>query len=94
MNVGGQAVIEGVMMRNKDKYAVAVRLKNGKIKVLKQKSSYFPKMFNIFFIRGVVGLGYTLYDGVRALIWSGNQNLGKEEKMTKKEVIGTIALYF
>ena len=94
MNVGGQAVIEGVMMRNKDKYAVAVRLKNGKIKVLKQKSSYFPKMFNIFFIRGVVGLGYTLYDGVRALIWSGNQNLGKEEKMTKKEVIGTIALSF
>jgi len=94
MEVGGQAVIEGVMMRNKEKYAVAVRLPNGKIKVLKQKSSSFPSWFNVFFVRGAVGLGYALYDGVRALVWSSNQNLGKEEKLSTKEIIGTLGMSF
>ncbi|MBU0457045.1 MAG: DUF1385 domain-containing protein [Nanoarchaeota archaeon] len=94
MNVGGQAVIEGVMMRNKENYAVAVRLPDGEIKVKKEKSSNFPKIFNVFFIRGIVGLGYTLYDGVRALIWSSNQNLGHEEKLSGKEVAGTVIVSF
>ncbi len=94
MEVGGQAVVEGVMMRNKEKFAVAVRLPNGKIKIKKEKSSTFPKIFNIVFIRGIIGLFYTIYDGIRALIWSSNQNLGKEEKLTKKEIILTIGLSF
>ncbi len=95
MDVGGQAVIEGVMMRNKETYAVAVRLPDGKIKVKKEKANNFPKIFNFFFVRGVIGLFYMLYDGVRALIWSGNQSLGtEEEQMTKKEIFGTIALSF
>ncbi len=94
MEVGGQAVIEGVMMRNREKYAVAVRLPNGKVKVMKEHSSTFPKWFNVFFLRGVIGLGYTLYDGIRALIWSSNQNLGKEDKLSKKEIIGTISFSF
>ncbi|MFA6461762.1 MAG: DUF1385 domain-containing protein [Candidatus Woesearchaeota archaeon] len=85
--VGGQAVIEGVMMRNKEKYAVAVRLPNGKIKIKKEASSKYPKYFDFYFIRGVVGLGYSLYDGIRALIWSSNQNLGQEEKMSTGEVV-------
>jgi len=92
MEVGGQAVIEGVMMRNKEKFAVAVRTKDGKIKVKKEKSSKYPKFFQKPFIRGIVGLGYTLYDGIKALIWSSNQQLEVEEKLTKKEVIGTITV--
>ena len=94
MQIGGQAVIEGVMMRNKQRYAVAVRLPNGKIKLKQEKSTSYPKYFNFFFIRGIVGLGYSLYDGIRALIWSSNQNLGTEEKLTTTEIIGTIALSF
>ena len=94
MNVGGQAVIEGVMMRNKEKYAVAVRLKNGKIKIKQEKNTTYPKIFQIFFIRGIVGLFFTLYDGLRALTWSSNQQLEKEEKLTKKEIIGTVFLSF
>lgn len=94
MEIGGQAVIEGVMMRNKEKFAVAVRLKNGNIKVKKEKSSSSPTFFNIFFIRGVVGLGYALYDGVRALSWSSNQQLKKQEKFSKWEIIGTITVSF
>ena len=94
MNVGGQAVIEGVMMRNKEKYAIAVRLKNGKIKIKQEKNTAYPKIFQIFFIRGIVGLFFTLYDGLRALTWSSNQQLEKEEKLTKKEIIGTVFLSF
>jgi len=92
MDVGGQAVIEGVMMRNKERFAVAVRLQDGSIKVKEEKNSKFPKIFNKFFIRGIVGLGYTLYDGIRALIWSSNQNLGLEEKLSKREIITTVTL--
>ena len=94
MEVGGQAVIEGVMMRNKEKYAVAVRLPNGKVKVIKEKSSKFPSWFNVFFLRGVIGLGYALYDGIRALVWSSNQSLGKEEHLSRKEIIGTLIFSF
>jgi|SRR3989344_2062488 len=90
MEVGGQAVIEGVMMRNKERFAVAVRLKNGKIKVLKQRSSKYPKFFSFPFLRGIIGLLYTLYDGIKALMWSSNQQLEEQEKLTKKEIIGTI----
>lgn len=95
MTVGGQAVIEGVMMRNKERFAIAVRMPDGTVKVKQEKSTKFPRMFDIFFVRGIVGLGYTLYDGVRALIWSGNQNLGvEEEKLSKAEIIGTISTSF
>lgn len=92
MEIGGQAVIEGVMMRNKEKFAVAVRLKNGQIKIKKSKNTHYPKFFQIFFIRGIVGLAYTLYDGIKALVWSSNQQLEQEEKLSKKEISGTIIL--
>ncbi len=89
MPIGGQAVIEGVMMRDKERYAVAVRLPNGKIRVKKEKSR-FPKFFDFFFIRGIVGLAYMLKDGISALQWSSNQQLGEEEKISKREMVGTI----
>lgn len=92
--IGGQAVMEGVMMRNQDKFAVAVRLTNGKIKVKKEKNSKLPKFCQYFFIRGIIGLGYTLYDGLKALIWSADQNLEKEEKLEKKEIICTLLISF
>jgi uncharacterized protein YqhQ len=92
MEVGGQAVIEGVMMRNKEKFAVAVRLKNGEINIKTEKNTYFPKFFNIFFIRGIVGLSYTMYDGIRALTWSSNQQLETEEKLSQWEIISTIGI--
>ncbi|PIN73866.1 hypothetical protein COV20_02000 [Candidatus Woesearchaeota archaeon CG10_big_fil_rev_8_21_14_0_10_45_16] len=94
MDVGGQAVIEGVMMRNKEKFSVAVRLPDGSIKVKKENSTHFPKFFNVPFIRGIVGLGYMLYDGVRALTWSSNQSLGEDEQLSKKELVLTVAFSF
>ncbi len=90
MDIGGQAVVEGVMMRNKDRFAVAVRTPSGKIKILREKSSTYPKMFSVPFVRGAVGLAYALYDGVRALIWSSNQSMGESEKLSMKEMVLTI----
>ena len=90
--VGGQAVIEGVMMRNKEHFAVAVRAKDGTIKIKKEQSSTFPKIYQKPFIRGIIGLFYALYDGLRALIWSSNQQLETDEQLSKWEIVGTIAL--
>ncbi len=90
MNIGGQAVIEGVMMRDKEKFAVAVRLPNGKIKVKREKSSRYPKFFDVFFFRGVVGLVYMLRDGFKALSWSSNQQLEVKEKIKKGEMVLTM----
>jgi len=92
MKVGGQAVMEGVMMRNKEKVAVAVRLENGKIKVKKYGSKKMPKFFNWFFMRGIVGLILMLYDGVKGLMWSANQNLEKEEKISSAGIVLTLTL--
>jgi uncharacterized protein YqhQ len=96
MDVGGQAVIEGVMMRNKDNFAIAVRDKKGKIRVKKEKSTKLSKVLNLFLIRGVIVLFLTMYDGIRALVWSGNQQEEEQEQLTNKEIIGTIsfALFF
>lgn len=92
MKLGGQAVIEGVMMRNMERFAIAVRLPNGKIRVKKERLRKLPESLKLPFIRGVVGLIFTLMDGIKALTWSSNQQLGKEEKMTPKEFVGTLAL--
>jgi uncharacterized protein YqhQ len=94
MDVGGQAVIEGVMMRNKDRYAIAVRLPDGRVKIRKEKLKKYPKIFQVFFIRGIVGLAFTLMDGIKALIWSSNQQLEEEEKITKKEIYVTVTISF
>lgn len=90
MDVGGQAVIEGVMMRNKERFAIAVRLANGKIKVKKEKNTPLPRWSQVPIIRGVVGLGYLMYDGIRALIWSSNQVSEEKEKLSPTQIVLTI----
>lgn len=80
-SVGGQAVIEGVMMRNGNKIAVAVRkgkkiiLKKEKIKSITEKKPWgFPV------IRGAVGLFETLGIGIKTLNWSADFATGEENK--------------
>ena len=56
-NIGGQAVLEGVMMKNKDTYAVAVRKPDGEIEVkrdiYRSITGNWKKLTQIPFIRGV-----------------------------------------
>ena len=93
-NIGGQAVIEGVMMKSKTKYAVSVRLQNGKIKTIKKRLKRKSKIYTTPFFRGFFVLWDTLILGIKALNWSANQQLKKEEKLTLKELVLTIGLSF
>ena len=57
--IGGQAVIEGIMMKNMDDYSVAVRLPNGEIVVKKDKYTMLAKKYKILslpFIRGIFSM--------------------------------------
>ena len=71
--IGGQAVLEGIMMKNKDKYSVAVRTPEGDIDVaVEEYESFAPaKALNrIPFIRGVFNFVDSLILGIRTLNYS------------------------
>ena len=82
INYGGQAVIEGVMIRGKDHYSLAVRRPNGEIttKSSKLSSIYTGSLKNIPLIRGVIVLIETLVIGIQALTYSANVALEEEGK--------------
>ena len=67
-DIGGQAVIEGVMMKSKSKLAVSVRLPNGKIKTKKNRLKRKSKIFEKPFFRGVLTLYDTLIIGIKSLL--------------------------
>lgn len=83
MSVGGQAVMEGVMMQSKDKRAIAVRKSNGKI-VLKKNNikSWISerKIDKIPFLRGGFILLETMIEGIKSLNFSSEFFLEEEEE--------------
>ncbi len=86
--IGGQAVLEGVMMKNKDKYAVAVRKPDGKIevKVDEYKSSADKnKFFKLPFIRGVFNFWDSLVLGTKCLNYSASFYEDEEKEETKAD---------
>lgn len=83
--VGGQAVIEGVMMRSPKGYSVAVRRQDGTIKTMKNTLLTMGEKWKIFkvpVLRGVGVLGQALVLGIRALRFSAEEAL--EEDAAKK----------
>ena len=92
--VGGQAVIEGVMMRDAHRTATAVRLPNGDIDVETRTVSSirdrYP-MLNLPLIRGSVIMVESLIIGMRALSFSAQAAGEEDEQMTKKEIAMTIS---
>jgi uncharacterized protein YqhQ len=93
MNVGGQAVMEGVMMKSEKKVATAVRiLDSDKIKIKVKKVKKTPKLFKLPFLRGIYALIDSLVIGMGSLMWSSNQNLEKDEKIKKSEMVLTLAI--
>jgi uncharacterized protein YqhQ len=83
MRVGGQAVIEGVMMRSPNSMAVAVRKPDGEITVKREGLTFFSEktlFFKLPLVRGVIALLSALILGMRALNFSANQALSEEEK--------------
>ena len=93
-NVGGQAVIEGVMMRGQDKIAVAVRQPDGEISVDVNPVSSIRDKYPILkkpLLRGVVALFESLYDGMKALAYSAQVSGEEDEQLSTKEMVMTIA---
>ena len=91
--VGGQAVVEGVMMRGPKAIATAVRKQDGSIVykkiVMNEKKN---KWLKVPFIRGVLALYDAMVVGTKELIFASNQAGLEEEKMNDKEIRGTVAV--
>lgn len=73
--IGGQAVIEGIMMKNRDEYATAVRKPNGEIEV--SKDTYVSmtekvKFFSLPFVRGIFNFADSMILGMKTLTWSAS----------------------
>lgn len=91
ISIGGQAVIEGVMMRSPQWLATAVRKPSGEIVYKKTKiSSNRGKLAKIPFVRGAVSLFDALVLGIKELTFSANQSEAEEEQqITQKEAVMT-----
>ena len=91
--VGGQAVIEGVMMRSKHFWSLAVRRPDKTIstKIFKNSSlTVNNKFLGFIFVRGVVNLIESMALGFRALSYSVNESTEEDIQFSKKEM--TIAI--
>lgn len=87
-NIGGQAVLEGVMMKNGDSYAVAVRKPGGEIEVKKEKYESVIKwkaLTKIPFIRGVFNFIDSMVLGMKTLTYSAS--FFEEEEEDKGKVL-------
>src|SRR5512135_3900668 len=91
---GGQAVIEGVMMRGQKAFAIAMRAPDGKIVVHEEKLGeiYRSKVSKIPFVRGVILLWDALGLGMRALTISANTQTGEEQKLEGPVLYVTLGL--
>jgi uncharacterized protein YqhQ len=91
--IGGQAVLEGVMMRGVSTWAVAVRNPEGQIELSSEPLVPWAKrhrLWRVPVIRGVVALGESLKIGFRALAISANAQLEEDEEGKKEEIGGWV----
>ena len=86
--IGGQAVLEGVMMKNRDKYAVAVRKPNGEIEIEVEEYKGIcgdRKFAKLPFIRGVFAFIDSLVLGMKVTTYSASFYEEEDEKPSKTE---------
>jgi uncharacterized protein YqhQ len=83
-NIGGQAVLEGIMMKNQDRYAVAVRKPDGEIFVQTETfhsiTGNWKKLTTIPFVRGVFNFIDSMVLGIKTLTFSASFYEEEEEK--------------
>jgi uncharacterized protein YqhQ len=91
---GGQALLGGVMMRGRDRWAVAVRRPSNEIYIEQHPVRSLSTKYAIFrkpLFRGVAAMGEALSIGMRAMMISANQSMEEEQKLSSKQMGGTIA---
>ena len=91
---GGQAVIEGVMMRGSQSVAIAMRAPNEEIVIHSEPLGgiYKSKIIKIPFLRGLIALWDALGLGIRALTISANIQTGEDEKLEGPALYLTLAI--
>lgn len=94
ISYGGQAVIEGVMMRGQKAFAIAMRAPDGNIIVHKENLAavYRSRITKIPFLRGLIMLWDALGLGMRALTLSANAQTGEDEKIEGPTLFITLAV--
>lgn len=95
INIGGQAVLEGVMMRAPRAMAIAVRRPSGEIVVKREATPPLSERYPIVklpILRGAVALFTSLIMGIKALNFSANEAIEEEEGEDKKEELSSWAL--
>ncbi|MBE0446513.1 MAG: DUF1385 domain-containing protein [Actinobacteria bacterium] len=95
---GGQAVIEGVMMKGPKYWSLAVRTSDGNITDTGERFKSISERWSIFkkpLFRGIVVLIETFILGIKTISLSANLALGEtEEEITPKQMVGTLMLAF
>jgi len=93
ISYGGQAVIEGVMMRGQNAFAIAMRAPDGKIITHKEDLAkvYRSRITKIPFVRGTILLWDALGLGMKALTLSANTQTGEEEQLEGPALYITLA---
>ena len=87
VRIGGQAVIEGVMMKNMDRYAVSVRKPDGKIETKVEECVSFEEkhpLFKLPILRGMVNFLESMVIGMQTLNYSASFYEDEEEKTEEK----------
>ena len=94
ISYGGQAVIEGVMMRGQNAFAIAMRAPDGKIVTHKEDLAkvYRSRIAKIPFVRGTILLWDALGLGMKALTLSANTQTGEEEQLEGPALYITLAV--
>jgi uncharacterized protein YqhQ len=93
VRVGGQAVMEGVLMRSPNFWGMAVRTPAGNVDVQAEPFRSVTRkslLFRLPIIRGFISLAETLWLGMKALTISTNIALNEEEDLSKKEIAATM----
>jgi len=94
---GGQAVMEGVMMRSKDHMVVCVRQPNNEIVTKTEELHSLSQKYGFLklpFLRGILALFETLYSGIKGIYFSANAAFGddEEESLNPKEIAVVVAV--
>jgi uncharacterized protein YqhQ len=91
--MGGQAVVEGVMMRGERTWAVSVRTPEGDIEtVVRDAPTWSERWSKIPLLRGVMALSESLALGFKALTWSANRQIPEEEQISSRAMGWTIGI--
>lgn len=92
-NIGGQAVIEGVMMKSRAGWTVAVRDQKGDIHLKAEQLKALPRFLRLPFMRGIIALYQAFSIGIKAIEFSAGKALNEEEKPMSPLAITTTIVF-